>query len=82
MAELVEEELLSKPRAVGRPLGDGQGMEDLVARVRPLFASEMSITRWVAIWEALLSLDMACSDEEMAAIDAHYGFATETRFLS
>jgi hypothetical protein len=35
--------------AAGRPLGDGHGLEGLVAIIRPLFAGEPSLARWVAL---------------------------------
>lgn len=58
---------VAQPAAYGRPLGDGHGMEEVVAAIRPLFARERSLTRWVAIRGALLFLDMACEDATMQA---------------
>lgn len=54
---------LALPAARGVPLGDGHGMEDVVAVVQPIFATERSLTRWVAIRGALLFLDMTCQDQ-------------------
>ncbi|MGD0609016.1 MAG: DUF2510 domain-containing protein [Streptosporangiaceae bacterium] len=58
---------VSQPRAYGTPLGDGSGLEDVVAVIRPLFAREPSLTRWVAIRGALLFLDMACKQPSVKA---------------
>lgn len=56
---------LARESAHGVALGDGYGMEDLVAQILPLFRLEMALTRWVAIRGALLFLDMiAPSDRE------------------
>jgi Protein of unknown function (DUF2510) len=60
---------LAQPNASGRPFGDGSGMEDVVAVIRPLFSTERSITRWVAIRGALLFLDMATTDNKVAWFD-------------
>jgi hypothetical protein len=58
---------VSQPRAYGTPLGDGSGLEDVVAVIRPLFAREPSLTRWVAIRGALLFLDIACEQPSVKA---------------
>jgi hypothetical protein len=50
---------MAQPEAVGVPLGDGHGMEPLVATLRPLFARDRSLRRWVALKGALLFLDMS-----------------------
>jgi hypothetical protein len=54
---------LAQAGARGFPLGDGHGMEDVVGVVRPLFAAERSLTRWVAIRGALLFLDMVTPNQ-------------------
>jgi hypothetical protein len=59
----VQEHPLARPDCHGVPLGDGHGMEDVVAVVRPIFSVERSLTRWVAIRGALLFLDMACPED-------------------
>lgn len=58
---------MAQPAAYGSPLGDGHGLEDVVAAIRPLFARERSLTRWVAMRGALLFLDMACEQVTMKA---------------
>lgn len=50
--------------AIGRPLGDGYGMEELVARISPLFARERGLIRWVALRGSLLYLDMLCPNDD------------------
>jgi hypothetical protein len=66
---------VAQPAAHGDLLGDGRGMEDVVAAIRPLFAKERSLTRWVAIRGALLYLDMAREDAaQEAKILAAMGF--------
>ncbi len=55
---------LTVPDSRGIPLGDGHGMEELVATIQPLFATEASLTRWVALRGALLYLDMLFSNEQ------------------
>jgi hypothetical protein len=60
--------------ADGRPLGDGYGMEELVAVIAPLFARERALIRWVALRGALLYLDMLCPDDaSMQALLPHLG---------
>jgi Protein of unknown function (DUF2510) len=58
---------MAQPAAYGNPLGDGHGLEEVVAAIRPLFDKERSLTRWVAIRGALLFLDMACEQATMKA---------------
>jgi hypothetical protein len=58
---------VAQPAAYGDLLGDGHGMEEVVAAIRPLFAKERSLTRWVAIRGALLYLDMAREDAAVGA---------------
>jgi hypothetical protein len=48
----------ARPAALGQPLGDGAGMEDVVDTLRPWFARERSLTRWVALRGALLFADI------------------------
>jgi Protein of unknown function (DUF2510) len=62
--------------AQGTALGDGYGMEGLVEQIRPLFRSEMSLARWVAIRGALLFLDILCpSDREWRELMPVMGLA-------
>jgi hypothetical protein len=59
---------LAQPKAAGRPLGDGVGMESLVAELKPVFAKEQSLVRWIALRGACLFLDMVFSNDwEVAA---------------
>lgn len=39
---------LAQPPAKGVPIGDGAGMEELVALIRPIFTYDASLIRWVA----------------------------------
>lgn len=50
--------------AVGAPLGDGLGMEELVAEIKPLFTTEPSLTPWVALRGAVLFLDLLAPNDE------------------
>jgi hypothetical protein len=54
---------LAHPAARGFPLGDCHGMEEIVAAIRPVFSTERSLVRWVAIRGALLFLDMTVNVE-------------------
>jgi hypothetical protein len=54
---------MAQPEATGVPLGDGHGMEPLVETLKPLFAGERSLLRWVALRGALLFLDMGFPSE-------------------
>lgn len=60
---LLAAESTAQPGAIGRPLGDGLGMEPLVEKIRPIFASERSMIRWTALRGALMFLDMAVPGE-------------------
>jgi hypothetical protein len=40
---------LATPAHVGTPIGDGHGMEELVAYIAPLFEHEPSLARWTAV---------------------------------
>jgi hypothetical protein len=42
--------------ARGTPIGDGLGMETLVAKIAPLFEKERSLLRWVALRGAFTDL--------------------------
>jgi hypothetical protein len=52
---LADHPLASKD-ARGTPIGDGLGMEELVARIAPLFEKERSLLRWVALRGAFTDL--------------------------
>jgi hypothetical protein len=47
---------LAQAGAIGTPLGDGLGLEGLVAQLTPLFERERSLIRWVALRGALSSI--------------------------
>lgn len=47
---------LARAAAVGQPIGDGCGLERLVAKVAPLFERERSLIRWVALRGAFTEL--------------------------
>jgi hypothetical protein len=56
---------LTQPSACGRPLADGMGMESLVAEIRPLFLSEKSMMRWVALRGALAEISIRVLEQGM-----------------
>lgn len=47
---------LASPKAEMVPIGDGLGLEGLVAQIAPLFALEQSMIRWTALRGALTNL--------------------------
>src|SRR4051812_29648393 len=55
-ARQLADDPLAQPRAFGVPIGDGLGLEELVAEIAPLFAREQSLIRWVALRGALAHL--------------------------
>ena len=59
---------LATADAAGRPVGDGQGLEELVARIRPLFDREASLIRWVALRGALAEIFISVLDAESRAV--------------
>jgi hypothetical protein len=52
----LQDDPLAAPSASRTPIGDGCGMEGLVARITPLFDQERSLLRWVALRGALAHL--------------------------
>lgn len=64
----VAEDPLAGPSASGVPIGDGCGMEGLVARIAPLFDKERSLLRWVALRGALAQLYIATMDSTSRVI--------------
>jgi hypothetical protein len=58
--------LANRPEAgrlsVGQPVGDGVGLEALVAEIAPIFARERSLVRWVALRGALPALTQSLGD--------------------
>ncbi|MFL5661871.1 MAG: DUF2510 domain-containing protein [Ktedonobacteraceae bacterium] len=52
--------------AAGRPIGDGCGLERLVARVAALFEREQSLIRWVALRGAFADLFIRIFDPDSA----------------
>lgn len=61
---LAEDPLVSTP---GKAVGDGRGLEQLVARIEPLFSQEPSLARWVALRGALTDLHVWVFDPQSAA---------------
>jgi hypothetical protein len=53
---------------VGRPIGDGFGLDDLVGKIRPLFAVEQSLIRWVALRGALSFMYIHTLDPESRSV--------------
>ena len=47
---------LASEHARGTPIGDGLGMEELVAKIAPLFEKERSLLRWIALRGAFTDL--------------------------
>jgi hypothetical protein len=54
---------MASARACGRPVGDGCGLNDLVARISPLFINERSLIRWVALRGAFAALYLHLIDQ-------------------
>lgn len=59
-------EHLAGPSAAGQPIGDGSGLEGLVAKVAPLFEREQSLIRWVALRGAFTELFIRIFDPDSA----------------
>lgn len=57
---------LTQPGHYGRPLSDGQGLEDLVATITPLFARERSLVLWVALRGAFTEMFVRVFDPSSA----------------
>ena len=57
---------LAGSAAAGRPIGDGFGLEELVAKVAPLFEREQSLIRWVALRGAFTELFIRIFDPDSA----------------
>jgi hypothetical protein len=63
---------LTQPAARGHLLGDGNGLEGLVAKIAPLFEREQSLIRWVALRGAFNHMNMTIfSDDPRAKNGAH-----------
>lgn len=58
---------LAQRDAIGTPLGDGLGLEGLVAQLASLFERERSLIRWVALRGALSELSIRILDPQSAA---------------
>lgn len=54
--EMLRDHPLAAASAYGRPLGDGYGMEPLVELIKPVFAMERSLVKWVGLRGAIASL--------------------------
>lgn len=65
---VIADDPLSVPDSCEVPIGDGCGMEGLVARIAPLFAKEQSLLRWVALRGALTQLYLMTLDEQTGLI--------------
>lgn len=59
---------LAGSAAIGRPIGDGFGLEGLVAKLTPLFERERSLIRWVALRGAFAELFVRVVDPDSAAV--------------
>jgi hypothetical protein len=59
---------LAGPAAAGQPIGDGFGLEGLVAKLTPLFERERSLIRWVALRGAFAELFVRVVDPDSAAV--------------
>jgi Protein of unknown function (DUF2510) len=59
---------LAGPSATGQPIGDGCGLEGLVAKVAPLFERERSLIRWVALRGAFTELFVRVFDPASAIV--------------
>jgi len=56
----------ARSAAIGQPIGDGYGLERLVAKLAPLFEREQSLIRWVALRGAFAELFIRVFDPESA----------------
>jgi hypothetical protein len=59
---------LAGSAATGQPIGDGCGLERLVAKVAPLFEREQSLIRWVALRGAFADLFIRIFDPDSAVV--------------
>jgi hypothetical protein len=59
---------LAGSAAAGQPIGDGIGLEGLVAKLTPLFERERSLIRWVALRGALAEMFVRVVDRSSAVI--------------
>lgn len=59
---------LAAEAAAGVPIGDGLGMEGLVAKIKPLFARERSLVRWVALRGAFTDTYINTVDPESRVV--------------
>jgi hypothetical protein len=58
------------PSALGRPLSDDFGLEELVSRIKPVFERDHSLIRWVALRGAVTELYIRFFEDEDADISA------------
>lgn len=68
-ARRLADDPLAQP-AAGQPIGDGCGLEGLVAKIAPLFAREGSLIRWVALRGAFAYLFLCFFDPTNASSGA------------
>lgn len=54
--------------AIGWPLGDGRGLEEVVAEIAPMFDREPSLVKWVALRGAISQISIQILELENAAI--------------
>ncbi len=59
---------LAGSAAAGQPIGDGFGLEGLVAKLTPLFERERSLIRWVALRGAFTELFVRVFDPDSAVV--------------
>ncbi len=67
-ARLLAGDRLAADAAAGVPIGDGLGMEGLVAKVKPLFDRERSLVRWVALRGAFTTTYIHTVDPESRVV--------------
>jgi hypothetical protein len=61
---------LAQPGMSGRPLGDGVGLESVVAELQVLFRKEQALVKWVALRGALLMLQLSYPPRDTTAAAA------------
>ena len=59
---------LSSASSIGVPIGDGAGLEELSARIAPLFDHEPSLLRWVALRGAIADIYIYVLDPTSAVV--------------
>jgi Protein of unknown function (DUF2510) len=67
-ARRLAEHPAAQQSAIGWPLGDGHGLEEVVAEIAPLFVRELSLVKWVALRGALTQISIQILELENAAV--------------